>query len=115
MSSDRRRPGKGAVSPAGRPVDITTESTESTELRFGGLKRAKRKEVVSVESVGRRFCRRPGKGESSPEGRPVDYIDDVDDPRTEGRRRRVPGGRPRLSSPVSRHSETGYPPLDLYA
>ena len=54
---------------AGRPVDITTESTES---RFGGLGRAKRKEAVSVESVGRRFCRKAGKGGGFPTRRPVD-------------------------------------------
>ena len=36
---------------ARRPIDITTESTESTESRFGGLRRAKRKEAVSVVSV----------------------------------------------------------------
>lgn len=103
--------GEGGSFPAGRPVDITTESTESTESRFGGLSCAKRKEAVSVESVGGRFCRKAGEGGGFPGGRPVDDIDDiddVDDPRTEGRRRRVPegGGRPRLPSPVSCHSKT---------
>ena len=63
MSSDRRRPGKWAASPEGRPIDITTESTES---RFGGLWRAKRKEAVSVESV-----ERPEEGAASPEWRTV--------------------------------------------
>ena len=48
-----RKAGTGGGFPAGRPVDITTESTESTESRFGGLRRAKRKEAVSVESVER--------------------------------------------------------------
>ena len=42
FSRDARRRA-GAASPAGRRVDITTESTESTESRFGGLVRAKRK------------------------------------------------------------------------
>ena len=46
---------RNAAQPEGRPVDITTESTES---RFCGLRHAKRKEAVSVESVGRRVCRK---------------------------------------------------------
>ena len=81
--------------PEGRPVDITTESTESTESRFCGLRRAKRKEAVSVESVGRRVCRKAVGGGGFPEVRPVDDIDDsddIDDPRTESRRRKVRAG-----------------------
>ena len=37
-------------------------------------------------------AKRPESGEGFPAGRPVDdidYVDDIDDPRTEGRRRRV--------------------------
>jgi len=45
-----RREGAARQPGVGRPVDITTESTES---RFGGLRRAKRKEAVSVESAER--------------------------------------------------------------
>ena len=70
-STTRPRRGQApqAAQPEGRPVDITTESTES---RFCGLRHAKRKEAVSVESVGRRFCRKAGKGGASPAGRRVD-------------------------------------------
>ena len=66
MSSDRRRPEEGGGYPEGRPVDITTEPTESTESRFGGLQCAKRKEAVSVESVGRRVGRKAGEGDNFP-------------------------------------------------
>ena len=55
-----RREGAARQPGVGRPVDITTESTESTESRFGGLRRAKRKEAVSVEwSKGRGRGRLP--------------------------------------------------------
>ena len=61
-----------AARPEGRPVDITTESTES---RFCGLRRAKRKEAVSVESVGRRVCRKAVHGGGFPRKAFVDLFD----------------------------------------